>query len=135
MELVCNLAWLAVAIVLWGNWFARARRETRASLLPAVAVQVIALAALTAILLPVISITDDLQASNNPAEVERSVVKRDQLLCPHSPHIAPGTVALIVPCLHPSLLRKLSILPIDFSAHVRTSAPSLAMWSRPPPVA
>src|ERR1700683_729813 len=83
MELVCNLAWLTVTIFLWAAWLARGPRATRGSLLPTFGAQFIALAALTAVLLPVISITDDLQASNNPAEVERCAAKRNQFLCSH----------------------------------------------------
>lgn len=136
MELVCNLAWLTVAIVLWGSWFARGRGATRGSLLPTIAVQLIALCALTAILLPAISITDDLQASNNPAEVERSTAKRDQLLsfC-HAPHGAAGTIALMVPSLRPFLLRTLSILPTISAVPAQGTAHLIALWSRPPPAA
>jgi hypothetical protein len=136
MELVCNFAWLTVAIVLWGSWFARGRRATRGSLLPAIAVQLIALFALTAILLPAISITDDLQASNNPAEVERSTAKRNQFLSScHAPHGAPGTIALMVQSLRPLLQCTLAILPTDFAAHAQGSTHVLVRWSRPPPVA
>ncbi len=135
MELVCNLAWLAVTIVLWGVWGGRSRHATRTNLLPAIAVQLIALCALTAILLPVISITDDLQASSNPAEVERSAGKRDQFLCARNAPHALGTVALIAPSLHPFPQRRLAILPIEISAPAKGSAQLLALWSRPPPVA
>lgn len=79
MEVLCNLVWVAVTIALWSSWHVRRRHARTASILPAIAVQLISLAALTAILLPVISITDDLQAANNPAEVERSAGKRDHL--------------------------------------------------------
>lgn len=136
MELVCNLAWLTVAIVLWGSWFARGRRATRGSLLPAIAVQLIALCALTAILLPAISITDDLQASNNPAEVERSTAKRNQFLSScHALHGAPGTIALMVPSLRHSFLRRLAILPTTSDVPAQGTAYLIAPWSRPPPVA
>jgi len=135
MELVCNLAWVAVAIVLWSDWLARRRRAKSGSMLPAIAVQLIALCALTAILLPVISITDDLQSANNPAEVERSAAKRNQLLAAQSSHGAPGAIALMVPHLRPCFLRRLAILPVDFAAPARGSAQLLAWWSRPPPVA
>src|SRR5580704_19513640 len=116
MEWLCNLAWLAVTIALWGFWCAQGRQVKRRSLLPAIAVQLISLCALTAILLPVISITDDLQASNNPAEVERGAGKRDQFLNPHHvPHGIPGTIALAVPRRRPPLMRRLAFLTHDLA--------------------
>jgi len=135
MELLCNLAWVAVTIALWSCWFVR-RRSARISPLPAIAAQIISLAALTAILLPVISITDDLQAANNPAEVERSAGKRDHLFSfQQAHHGAPGTIALAVPCLRPSLLARFSVLPTDSAVPAQGTAHLLAPWSRPPPAA
>jgi hypothetical protein len=140
MELLCNLGWLAVTIVFWGFWCAQGRqlkRQAKRRLqLPAIAVQLISLCALTAILLPVISISDDLQASNNPAEVERSAGKRNQFLCSHYvPHGVLGTIALAVPSPRPPSLRRLAILPINFAVPAQGTAQVLAQWSRPPPEA
>ena len=135
MELLCNLAWVAVTIALWSCWFVR-RRSARISPLPAIAAQIISLAALTAILLPVISITDDLQAANNPAEVERSAGKRDHLISfQQAHHGAPGIVALVVPVLRPSFQTRFSLLPTDFAVPAQGTAHLLAPWSRPPPAA
>jgi hypothetical protein len=140
MESLCNLGWLAVTIAFWGFWCAQRRsvnRQTkRRLLLPAIAVQLISLCALTAILLPVISITDDLQASNNPAEVERSAVKRNQLLSLHHvSHGVPGAIAYTVSGPQPPLMRRLAILPVDFRVPAQGAAHLIAPWSRPPPVA
>jgi hypothetical protein len=140
MELLCNLGWLAVTIAFWGFWCAQGRqgkrRAKRQLLLPAIAVQLISLCALTAILLPVISITDDLQASNNPAEVERGAGKRNQFLnLHHVSHGVPGAIALTVSCLRQPLLRRLAILPINFAVPAQGTAQVLPQWSRPPPVA
>ncbi|MGO9325121.1 MAG: hypothetical protein ACLP07_11220 [Terracidiphilus sp.] len=136
MELLCNLAWVAVSTVLWSSWLVRRRHARTASILPAIAVQLISLAALTAILLPVISITDDLQASNNPAEVERSAGKRDHLFSfQQDRHGAPGIVALAVPCLRPSLLTRFSLPPADFAVPAQGTAHAPTQWSRPPPAA
>ena len=108
----------------------------RRAQLPAIAVQFISLCALTAILLPVISITDDLQASNNPAEVERSAGKRNQLLNPrHVSHGVPGAIAYAVPSPQPALMRRLAILPVNFTVTAKGAAHQIAPWSRPPPVA
>src|SRR5580693_4143140 len=104
MELLCNLGWLAVTIAVWGFWCVQGRQVKRQLQLPAIAVQLISLCALTAILLPVISITDDLQASNNPAEVERSAGKRNQLLnLHHVSHGALGAIAYTGPGPRPPL--------------------------------
>jgi len=140
MELLCNFAWATVIVALWSCWFVRRRRtgsnSARISPLPAIALQLISLAALTAILLPVISITDDLQASNNPAEVERSAGKRDHLFSFHQTHHgAPGIVALVVPCLRPSFLTRVSLLPAEFAVPAQGTAHALTQWSRPPPAA
>jgi hypothetical protein len=136
MELLCNLAWVAVTVALWSFWFARRRHAKTASSLPTIAVQLISLAALTAILLPVISITDDLQAANNPAEVERSAGKRDHLISLHlADRGTPGVVALVVPTLRPSPVSKLSLFPVDSADPAQGAAHSLTQWSRPPPAA
>ena len=132
----CNLAWVAVTVALWGSWFVRRRHARTVSILPAIAAQLISLAALTAILLPVISITDDLQAANNPAEVERSAGKRDHLFSfQQALHGAPGIVALVVPAFRPSLLTRFSLLPTDSADPSEGTAHLLAPWSRPPPAA
>jgi hypothetical protein len=140
MELLCNLAWAAVTFSLWSCWFVRRRQaraiSARVSPLPAIAVQLISLAALTAILLPVISITDDLQAANNPAEVERGAGKRDHIFSwQQAYHGAPGVAAMVVPSLRLALLTGLSLMPADSAVPARGTAHLLAPWSRPPPAA
>jgi len=136
MELLCNLVWVAVTVALWSSWLVRRRHARTVLILPAIAAQLISLAALTAILLPAISITDDLQASNNPAEVERSAGKRDHLFSFHQTHHgAPGIVALVVPCLRPSFLTRVSLLPAEFAVPAQGTAHALTQWSWPPPAA
>jgi hypothetical protein len=136
MESLCNLVWVAVTLALWSIWLVRQRHSKTAAILPAIAVQLISLAALTAILLPVISITDDLQAANNPAEVERGAGKRDHLLSfQQAHHGASGVVALVVPILRPSLLIKFSLPPTDFAVPAQGTAHAFTQWSRPPPAA
>jgi hypothetical protein len=99
-------------------------------------VQLISLAALTAILLPVISISDDLQAANNPAEVERSAGRRDHLFSLQQAHQGtPCIVALAVPGPRPSVLTRFSLLPADSAVPAQGTAHLLAPWSRPPPAA
>jgi len=71
MELTLNLGWALVALgmtCVWLRMAPRAARERRA--------QFVALAVVILILLPAISMTDDLMAAQNPAEVD-SCVRRD----------------------------------------------------------
>lgn len=88
---------------------------------------------LTAILLPVISVSDDLQASQNPAEVERIASRSDQhgLLFDRmhpAPTVLqpPGVAAIAGP--FPMALVIADIMPLlPRTGHIRLS------WSRPPP--
>jgi hypothetical protein len=67
MEMALNLAWIAGAGVACACWL-RFPAETRSR--HARSPQVVALAMLLVVLFPVISLTDDLQAANLPAETE-----------------------------------------------------------------
>lgn len=96
MEIFFNLMWVAVTILLCAMWLAGLRRHRAESLLPAIGVQVIALTVLAAILLPVISLTDDLQAATNPAETERVCRRCDQQPSPDRPlHRVPVALAVL----------------------------------------
>lgn len=70
MEIFFNLMWVAVAIALCGLCLGERRAQPASSLLPGVALQLVALGLLILILLPAISLTDDLQACTTPAESE-----------------------------------------------------------------
>ncbi|HEX3986979.1 MAG TPA: hypothetical protein VHX13_10260 [Acidobacteriaceae bacterium] len=134
MELLSNLVWIAVAIALWGGWLAQRGRGRGASLPSGLRAQVAALAVLTLILLPVISVSDDLQASHNPAEVERTCIRSDQhLLRPDAIPPAPAALAAVIgsllPC-PPGAIAFLRTLPVPRSDRTE-SVPILA--SRPPP--
>lgn len=134
MELLSNLAWLAVAVALWVTWLAR--RRAGATLRSGLAVQLTALAVLTLILLPAISVSDDLQASHNPAEVERTCFRSDQhLLGREALPQAPAALTIILSCLLLASPRIIAFLRPPFLrcsewiAHTRVRAP------RPPPIA
>ncbi|WP_420239228.1 hypothetical protein ACOBR2_06500 [Telmatobacter bradus] len=71
MESILNLVWLAIAatmVTLWWRQPAPARAQHRLHL--------VAIAALLLILFPVISLTDDLMAAQNPAETD-TTMRRD----------------------------------------------------------
>src|ERR1700722_11122625 len=89
MELVLNLAWALSAIVVVCSWLRFGPRAGAGR--PA---QLVALAVLILILFPVISVTDDLQAAQNPAEVD-FCLRRDHVVSnSHSTFPAVATLPL-----------------------------------------
>jgi hypothetical protein len=90
MELALNLAWALLAIAglsLWPRFAPRAGATRRT--------QFVALAVLILILFPVISVTDDLLASQNPAEAD-SCLRRGYIV--HAAHsIFPLAAAVPLP--------------------------------------
>lgn len=134
MELLSNLVWIAVTLALWSVWLFGRRSGRGAWLRPGVAVQVASLAVLTLILLPVISVSDDLQASHNPAEVERTSVRNDQhWLRPDAVRPTPAALLavigwfLLAPARTIALLRSPAFPRCERIAHLRPPA------SRAPP--
>ena len=78
MELLFNLLWVGLSVGLIGLWLLSRRRWQDDALRPASHIQIAALAIVIVILLPVVSLTDDLLACTAPAEVEH-LVRRDLL--------------------------------------------------------
>jgi hypothetical protein len=129
MELTLNLGWVLVAVWMVCAWLRiapRAAKERRA--------QFIALAVVILILLPAISMTDDLLAAQNPAEVDTSV-RRDH--CGTSPHsIVPVTAALPLPGLSGPAFGFLSVAAPSRLPTPIVENPSLtSIENRPPPAA
>jgi hypothetical protein len=85
LELLFNFAWLTVAMALWGLWLIRRHNGRQQSLLRTMAAEAITLVVLTAVLLPAVSITDDLHACQLPTEIRRCEVQGDRHLVPISP--------------------------------------------------
>jgi hypothetical protein len=127
MELFLNLVWMLAAMVFVGLWLRLARRHGATP-----RVQAVALLMLIVILLPVISVTDDLQALQNPAELDCCARRHHAASCPHS----------IIPALAATPPPAFSELFIGFS-HVAAPGclplplvkiPALAsIQNRPPP--
>jgi hypothetical protein len=139
VEILSNLAWGLVVVVLWGFWLKglpHGEQGTRgkSSLLPAMGVQLVALAMLSAVLLPVISVTDDLQSANIPAEVERAGGRNDRHLSLDQPvHPLPVALALLVFSLRPLRLHTIAFLSSDEVLPRQRNAYARTLWSRPPP--
>jgi len=134
METFLNLAWgllAALMVCLWPRFAPRTGPDGR---MKDWRMQFGALAVLLLILLPVISVTDDLQAIQNPAETDSSLRKDHIAVSPHS--ILPAVAALPV-AIFAGLLsglprftgtRNLPVPAIDY--------PALAsIQNRPPPAA
>jgi hypothetical protein len=129
MELVLNLTWAVLASTMVCLWMRFAPRNGASRMM-----QLAALAALILILFPVVSVTDDLQAALNPAEVD-CCLRKDHV-CPHQhalvPAIAtlPAQVQLFVPATQPGIAIRgpLDARPFEL--------PALAsIQNRPPPAA
>lgn len=129
MELILNLGWALVAAWMVCAWLRTAPRGTKYRRAQAVTLAVVIL-----ILLPAISMTDDLIAAQNPAEVV-STVRRD--LDESGPHsIAPTASALPRP-----IFAGLSVAVVYMAAPSNPSAPIVdhpglkSIQNRPPPAA
>jgi hypothetical protein len=98
VELFFNLLWLALSSLLLGLWLLRRNRWTDDSLRSSVGIQLIALALLIVVLLPVVSLTDDLQACTMPAESEHLSRRSDfQTIADLSLHTLSVVIAGFVP--------------------------------------
>jgi hypothetical protein len=129
MELFLNLAWGLSAIVIVCLWFryghrAEAVRRT----------QIVALAVLILILFPVISVTDDLLAIQNPAEVDSSLRRSHVVSNTHS--IFPSVAALPLPAFAELPFAFLQVVaPGHLPAPVVDHPGLRSIQNRPPPVA
>jgi len=129
MELVLNLAWVlmsALMFCLWLRFAARTGVDRRT--------QLAALAVLLLILFPVISVTDDLQAVQNPAETDCLLRRGHGCSTDHT--IFPAVANLPLPAIaEPSF----GVLRLAAPGHLRAPVfdrPALApIQNRPPPAA
>jgi hypothetical protein len=130
MELFFNLAWLVVAGVLVTLWLrdnGQRHAECRG--------QVIAMAVLIAILFPVISVSDDLQAIQNASEVD-NYLRRDHLV-PSNPGPVQPMLAVILPAMSTGLgFGFLRFIAANLLTVLEPEHPEIAgIDNRPPPVA
>jgi hypothetical protein len=127
METILNLVWALLAVVLVRLWIRHAPRQGASR-----PMQVVTIVTFLLILFPVISVTDDLQAAQNPADVE-TYVRRGHTA--GSQHALFPVVAVLPPAIfsgRPFGYRRLavpSILPIP-----TVNNPALtSIQNRPPP--
>jgi hypothetical protein len=130
MELTLNLVWAMLALLFMGIWLRHASRNGTSTRM-----QAVALLMFIVILLPVISVTDDLQVLQNPAETTDSCARRNHAaLCPHSIFPAVAT-------LPPPVFAELSFGFLRFTAPSHLPVPLVkipamaSIQNRPPPAA
>lgn len=129
MELALNLAWMLLAAGMIVLWLRHAPRRGAGRL-----TQVAALAVTIFILLPAISMTDDLLAAQKPAEVDCCSVRRDHGFV--SPHAVSPAAAVPPPVFAGLRFVFLSMAePLHPAAPHVEQAALLPIQNRPPPVA
>ncbi len=129
MEFILNLVWATLAVLCAGLWMRHARRGGVSP-----RIQAVALLVLLVILFPVISVTDDLQTLQNPAELDCCARRHHASSCQHS-------ISSAVATLPPPEIAELpfGLMQIALADGLRARAveiPALAsIQNRPPPVA
>jgi hypothetical protein len=88
VEIILNLAWAALAVLIFCLWFRIGDRTGIDRRRQMVATQIVAILVLIAILFPVISVSDDLMAMQNATEQDGSQ-RRDHLGSAGDPSILP----------------------------------------------
>jgi hypothetical protein len=132
MELALNLVWAMLAAVMIRLWVGHAKREGANRL-----GQCIALALILSILFPVISVTDDLQLLQNPAEsdIYNPCTRRDHAVASQYSTCSAGA-ALPSPVFAGQPFGFLSLPIPSIPALTAVDNPALtAFHDRPPPVA
>ena len=130
MELTLNLAWTLLAVVivcLWTRYAPRAGADRR--------LQFVALAVLILILFPVISVTDDLMAAQNPAE-DDCCLRRDYAVSSAAHSTIPSMAALPQPVFTELPFAFLPFVAPGYRPVPVSDVPALAaIQNRPPPAA
>ena len=135
LEAVFNLIWLALSFALLGLWLWSQRRWADASLRTTTRMQIMALAILIVILLPVVSLTDDLQACTAPAEAEHLTRRGDLQAHADSPlHTALIVVAALLSFPQASGFQTISHLSPAMEIVTPSEDYLSIVGNRPPPV-
>ncbi len=136
MELLSNLLWLALSSLLLGFWLLHRNRWTDESLRTSLGVQFVALALLIIVLLPVVSLTDDLQACTVPAESEHLARRSDfQTFTDYSLHAVSVAIAGLAPFHAPPQPQTLAWLSLPIEKEAIGVRYLHILGIRPPPAA
>jgi hypothetical protein len=133
METVLNLAWALLAALMFCLWLRHSPLVGPNRRADSLGLQFVALTVLILLLFPVISVTDDLQAAQNPAETT-SCQRRDHV-CSAPHHVFPAVAAIPPPAFAgltlgvPHLAKQYELL-----TPVVASRALASIQSRPPPV-
>jgi hypothetical protein len=129
MEIFLNLVWMLLAVVMVRLWlrYAPSQGANRRT-------QLVTLAMLVVIFFFVISVTDDLQALQNPAELDCCARRNHAAFSPHSTYSA---VAALPPPVFakPSVEFLCAVLPVSFPVQTVDNPALAPIQNRPPPVA
>ncbi|MGC1363577.1 MAG: hypothetical protein WA826_20565, partial [Silvibacterium sp.] len=134
VELFFNLLWLALSSLILGFWLLRRNRWVDDSMRSSIGIQLIALALLIVVLLPVVSLTDDLQACTMPAESEHLSRRSDfQTIADFSLHAVSVVITGLVPL--DSSPQPAALAWLSFPAEKETPSAGYLriLGSRPPP--
>ena len=129
MELFFNSVWVLLSIAILCLWLRIERRDSKGRHLP-----LVALGLLIVLLFPVISVSDDLLAAQNPAEVEIAL-RQDHKTT------AVSFISFAIATLPPSVITEPLFCFLGSVASVRLSSPvadnpaMAAIQNRPPPAA
>jgi hypothetical protein len=134
MELFLNLAWVVLAAAMYCLWLRIAPRAGPERRIRDWRMQFVALAVLLLILFPVISVTDDLQAIQNPAEAD-TCLRRDHVVS-NAHSIFPAAAALPLPVFAEFSFGIQRFLAVGCLPGPVVDHPAMAsIQNRPPPAA
>ncbi len=130
MELTLNLGWVLVTMWILFAWVRTAPRKATDR-----RIQMVALAVVILILLPAISMTDDLVAAQNPAEIDCWARRNhDHAANPHS--VAPASPAIPMPSFTGISLAFMGMAaPSDLPSPFVENTCLASIQNRPPPAA
>jgi hypothetical protein len=128
VEILLNLAWAALALLMVCTWLRVEDGTDRRR-------QIIAICVLIAILFPVISVSDDLMAVQTATETD-TCQRRDHLVTPGAYPNAPHSVALPASLFQGVTVATLGFAPLPILSAPTPDYPGIpAIQNRPPPAA
>lgn len=139
MELVLNLVWVVLATLMCWQWMrlappAAKNRRMQGQRDDSRGMQLVALAVLLLIMFPVISVTDDLQAMQNPAETDSCLRRSQTVAAVHS--VLSAVTALPLPAYAGIAFGYLRMtIPGSLPAPLVDHPALASIQNRPPPVA